>query len=271
MNALYLSKNQFKQLKPLDLREFLGCEASFVLLKKNRLIKIYKNLSKKELQNKVKTIYSLEKNQSVIGIPELIVADEVVFVNGDFVGISYPLIEGCSTEVVFSSNNISIDTKINILKQIGSILEKMAYHYNNLGLAFGDVHPGNFIYNGTETLAIDTDSLKIGENIASPSRYLMQNPNLSNLDKYQANAYGVYIPNTNTDILSFIMMVLDVITNEHINTLDIKTYMKYLDHLNAMGFNTKFIEACASIYDNKIDNINPLPYLDDIKKRLKMN
>ena len=56
------------------------------------------------------------------------------------------------------------------------------------------------------------------------------------------------------------------IKKEYVYTLNIDEYYRYLDYLDKLGFDSNLLNAFASVYEEDIDNINPLPYLEGLKK-----
>lgn len=267
MELVNYSKKAFDKLHPFNIyKQTISTEADFFMMPGNNphIIKKYKDNSKSNLTNKINTVFDLEENKEKIKVPSLVIPDKAVAIGGKFVGFASPYIEGLNVEVILSGKNVPLNLKVKILKQIGHILHQVDTHYHTINLSFGDVHPGNFIFNGEKTYAVDTDSMKIKNNKVSPSLYLERNPNVCRINKYDCNSYGMYFVNPNTDILSFIMIILGVIADGDVYKLNLYQYYEYLDYLDHLGIDKNLLNAFMMIYDNTKDNINPTPFLDSL-------
>lgn len=267
MKEIRITKHDFKSLEPFPIhKDSLNVEAKFYILNTNtkRLIKLFNDQTQINLRVKKRTVEQLAENKERINIPEIIYPDSLVYVNDHFKAIASPFIEGKDCKILLSSKNIPLETKILILKQIGSIIERVSKHYSTLDLAYGDVHAGNFIFDGKKTYGIDADSMKIKGSIPQSSFYLSNNPNLDYFEKYYRYKNGTSETTKDTDILGFIYIIINCIADCDIHTMYYKDYLEYLDYLSLLGFDTKLLESFASIYVGGIDNINPLPYLDTI-------
>lgn len=269
MQEIYITKKEFRSLTPYTIhKKALNVEADFFTLNTNpkRLIKLFKDQSKINLRVKRKTVELLDNHKEIIDIPQIIIPDSLVYINDRFSAIASPFINGDDCKVLLSSENIPLHTKILILKQIGTIIDKVSKHYETLDLVYGDVHAGNFIFNGEKTFGIDVDSMKIKGSIPQSSFYLSNNPNLDYFDKYFRYKNGCCETTKDTDILGFIYIIVNCIAQMDLHTMFYKDYLDYLDYLDHLGFDTKLLESFASIYTKDKDNINPLPYIDCINE-----
>ena len=267
MERIYLTKREFRRLKSFYIDEdAANTEANFFYDKKNDdyLFKIYRFKDKDYLQRKEKTIEDIIQSKDLINIPELILPLKEVFVDHNFNGIIIKRVKGCNTSLYLNDSFIPLKTKIDILKQIGIILEKIKNANPSLNLAFGDVHTDNFMISDDKVFGIDTDGMNIFDNKGRINYYLDDKSFIRSIKKYPIDDFGLIKTSTNTDIFCFIMMILDIITNNKIYRLSLNEYKYHLDYLDKLGFDNNILISLASIYDENIDNISPLPYLDKL-------
>ncbi len=240
------------------------------------LLKIYNlSYSHKYINKKIQSINNLMHFKRETDIQNLLIPTAAVYVENQFRGIAIPKIHGSNASVYLTSKDIPLSLKIEILKQIGTILKDV----RTLGLktnAYADVHGDNFMVEGINlvnpelsnprTIGIDTDSMKLYDSPGITNFYLYNNGNIYDIKKYESNDFGMIKPDPNTDIFCFIMMILELISNEEFfYTIDINEFNYYLDYLDKLGLNSKLLESFASIYQNTTPNLDPLPYLDSIK------
>lgn len=232
----------------------------------NELIKLYIHEDKDYLHNKKKDVENLIRFGKEFNIPEIIIPTDILKVNFRFKGIILPKLEGKNARIYLTSTKVPIKTKIEILKQIGTILEKIS-KLDNGKFAFADVHNDNFFVtkekSHIKTYAVDADSMKMYDSKGRLNFYVAYNINLRNFNKYGRLDNFIGEASYQTDLLCFIMMVLELISNnEKIVNISVDDYFKYLDYLDKLGFNSDLLTCFANIYDDSIDNTTPLPYLD---------
>lgn|SRR5574344_609002 len=262
--TINLTSRAYDNLESFPLEKgIIATEGEFKIYN-DQLLKRYFDNSKGNLKRKIHTLALLNDHKEEINIPELIIPDTILLIDDKPCGIGKECVPGTNTEILISSKQIPNEIKIKILKQIGSIIHKVSEHYNDLSMAFGDLHIGNFIYNGKETFAVDTESMKILDNEAAPSRYMRTNPNLDLFNqKYPYNVYGVNISNSETDLFCFVMMVVNFISKNETYKLSLEKYFDYLDYLKALGIDDNLIKSFASIYSLG-ETIDPTLYLDTL-------
>lgn len=269
MERIYLTKKEFKRLKHFYIEEEVAnTEANFYYDKNNDeyLFKIYRFKDDKYLQGKEKTIKDIIESKDLINIPELILPLKEVFVDNNFRGSIIKRVKGCNTSLYLNDSFIPLKTKIDILKQIGTILDKIKNANPSLNLAFGDVHTDNFMISDDKVFGIDTDGMNIFDNKGRINYYLDDKSFIRSIKKYPIDDFGLIKASTNTDIFCFIMMIFDVLTNDKIYRLSLNEYKYYLDYLDKLGFDNKLLTSFASIYDENIPNISPLPYFDELNR-----
>lgn len=276
MQIMNISNHQFHKMKEYIPNDGIGhMECTLYLLKeKNKWNKNYKLLKKfnkidgEYFSNKLYIINELINNKDKIEIEELVYPDKLISLDNEIVGYTMEFIRNnININQILNINTTDFKFKIEILKEIGIILEKIK---ENGIITLSDIHEGNFIYDldKKQTKAIDLDSCKIGKSESSISKYLTFNPNLWDYPyKYPLNEDDIHIPNNNTTYLSYIYMILNFISGtNYINNLSIDSYYKYLERLKQNGYSNELIDIFALIYTNA-DNKNPVYLLDEIKEQ----
>lgn len=213
---------------------------------------------------------------SLESVKELILPSSLVIVGGEIVGYSMEFIDkNINLLNYLRSLNNSLEDKVKYLKCIGSILEEI----NNIkdfpyDFSLGDLHEGNFIIDKNGLLkVVDIDSSYISNNEPFPAKYLSINPLLKDLSyKYITNDKGDIIPNRNTDIYCYIIIILNTLANQDMYKLNINDFFRYINYLEDIGINKDFLFSIERIYQSG-DNKNPLEYLNslDIKKAYQAN
>lgn len=280
MKKLVLTENEFNNLKRLPLVEGTIEKESVMYYapsNEKEIIKVYKNFDDKlYLMNKLKTTRNLLRYIKETQIQELLKPHGIAMINEKIIGIIYSEIEAYTARFYLSLNIIPIKLKIEILKKIGLLLDKIKNTYLKYNTAFSDVHLDNFLINNIivdkykninelSIIACDTDSMKIMDSKGNPAYYLYDGEKLSELDKYRLDSENIIIPDSNTDIYCYNMIILDFISKSNfVYCLNIDEYNRYIDYLDKLNINANLLQAFASVYKNDIDNISPLPYLDSL-------
>lgn len=229
------------------------------------------------LGKKLKNLNTLMYYKSSLeSVKELILPSSLVIVGGEIVGYSMEFIDkNINLLNYLRSLNNSLEDKVKYLKCIGSILEEI----NNIkdfpyDFSLGDLHEGNFIIDKNGLLkVVDVDSSYISNNEPFPAKYLSINPLLKDLSyKYTTNDKGDIIPNRNTDIYCYIIIILNTLANQDMYKLNINDFFRYINYLEDIGINKDFLFSIERIYQSG-DNKNPLEYLNslDIKKAYQAN
>ena len=280
MKIFELTKEDKANLKPFQLKRGITAGEAAFYYKPNDNSKIIKEYYfDVDLDQKKDTLLELDSNKSKINVPGLVLADELCLYHDDFLGPIFPIIPGRNASVYLKSSYYPLKVKIEILKQIGTILQNIANTPKELNLAFGDVHADNFIVNGInyskkddvsgiKTYAIDTDGMTIKNHTEMPNFYLSYGP-IINVPKYETFKCEIrvkrIVPSKSTDIFCFIMMLLEVISGERdMQQMPIVDFKYYLDYLDTLGFDSRLLASFASVYEPDKDNISPLPYLDTL-------
>ena len=280
MKKIILTNEDYNNLEPLHLIEGTIEKESYMYYvpsNDKEIIKAYKNYNDKlYIIEKLRTIRNLLKYIKEEQFQELLKPTGFALMGNKIIGTIYPNIEAYTARIYLYSNIISIKLKIEILKKIGLLLEKIKNSNPKYNAAFADVHIDNFLIddiivdsnkniNNLSIVACDTDSMKILDSKGNPAYYLYDSEKLSELDKYKIDSDNIIIPDSNTDIYCYIMIILDFISkSNYAYCLNIDEYNRYIDYLDKLNINSNLLQSFASVYKNNIDNINPLPYLDSL-------
>lgn len=295
MQTINISKKRFESLQRYQIPNYVyNTEGTiYVLPIKNKWETQMKLLKKLYLTNgavfgnKLQTINSLIDSKDQIGIEEIVFPEKIAIVDSQIVGFTMPLIESINLKTALVSDRIPPETKISYLKQIGEILEKMrlAREYSGIeDFYLNDLHESNFVVdkNG-KVRAIDIDSCKINGNQIFSSKYLSSKSFINEICKYQKNngeevpkykryeqySYKKYssdgtniiVPDENTDIYCYIMVILSFLYGENIGNFSIEEFYEYLEYLTSIGISLEIIQYFEKIASNS-PNENPYELLD---------
>ncbi len=281
MQIINLTKRQFEKLKPLNLSSrVLNTEAQmYFMMHKDKwhqtpsVLKKFYHDNGKVFGNKLYTINALLDAKDIIGIEELVMPDSLVSINNELVGYAMPYIPNYNLRELLEAheNDISLQTKVSYLKEVGIILEKMkkVREYTNVKDFFlNDIHENNFILN-TKTNkinAVDLDSAKIGNNLAFPSKYLSYVGPHTYVSKYvldENEIGGFYQVDENTEIYCYTIMILQFFYGDYMINMSVADFYVYLDYLAHIGVSKEIVDIFSNIFINK-DNINPYEYLEEL-------
>ena len=116
--------------------------------------------------------------------------------------------------------------------------------------------------NNANIQAIDIDSAYVAGADAPISKFLTHNTKLWNLEEKYPYVYdnirqiAKNIPNKNTTILSYIYMLLNVLTGEYSPDMSTNEFCNVLNMLNTCGVKKELLDSIYNIYfpkDNYID------------------
>lgn len=281
LDTIHLRMHQVRSLKELRLSQgVFNSEALMLILNKKfrstdgkRLLFKYLDLQEvPEVMDRKSKVLGYLNNSNYKEVKELVIPNYQVKVDGDLAGFAMPLIENHKNlGALLHSRNVSFEKKKEILIKLGTLIDKVQRVDSKNKLYFGDLNEYNFIFDTDSSIrAVDLDSAFISdrEDITPSSRayYLLKNPTLQALpNKYNRTAGNVIVPNKESDLYSYNMILLDVIANHDMFKENIATYYQYLDFLKKRGVPLELIECFFSIYSPK-SNSNPkdiIPQLDD--------
>lgn len=244
---------------------------------KNRIIKIIKRFKddKEFFSIKMYTIKLLLENKDILRRLNVAIPEKLVRIDGIDSGFEARKIHGPTLDVVLASPEITIETKIDYLRQVGSILREMKDIRTTTdikNLYYVDLHEGNFMIEKGIVCGIDPDSFSILDNTATSGYYSGELYDLfPESRKYQfrdiisPNESDV-IPDENLDLYCYIRMILNFMYGTEIENLTKDRLSDYLNFLEFCNANLELLYALETIYDDSRDNINPDYLLDYIKE-----
>lgn len=271
MNIMNMSKYDLKKIKKFSLaRGLINTEAELFILKvKNdwnieyKMLKVFYNNSDSNFSNKLFTINELIDKKEIINMNELVIPEKILIINDEVKGFSMPYIKSVSFETVLNDFKIDNLNKIEYFKQISNILKKMDQLRKNSELSdfyLNDIHENNFIVNNeTDKInVVDLDSCKIGGNKPFASKYLTMYGPISNMNsKYKLNNdinFSSYvIPDKNTDLYCYTMMIINFLFKGKANLMNRDKYYLYLDYLRSIGYSYNLLDKFYKIYEY-VDN-----------------
>lgn len=271
MNIMNMSKYDLKKIKKFSLaRGLINTEAELFILKvKNdwnieyKMLKVFYNNSGSNFSNKLFTINELIDKKEIINMNELVIPEKILIINDEVKGFSMPYIKSVSFETVLNDFKIDNLNKIEYFKQISNILKKMDQLRKNSELSdfyLNDIHENNFIVNNeTDKInVVDLDSCKIGGNEPFASKYLTMYAPISNMNsKYKLNNdinfSSCVIPDKNTDLYCYTMMIINFLFKGKANLMNRDKYYLYLDYLRSIGYSYNLLDKFYKIYEY-VDN-----------------
>lgn len=275
MDTINISKKIIKKAEELKLSSVESSEG-YVIRDPKDPQKAFKLLHKKSgvnFSNKLYTINSLIDLSERIDMPEMVFPERLLTVDDEVVGFSMPLIDGVTLAEILCNADIDIKVKVKYLKQIGSILEKMASvrkENPKLNWYLNDLHERNFMVDleKERLYAVDLDSCRILGNHPFVSKYLsLFSPLIDFPEKYhtdfQISCGGDFVADENADLYCYAMLVIDFLYGARINYASKEEYFKYLEYLKSIGAPGELVDAWAKVYTND-NNVNFAPLLDSL-------
>lgn len=269
MKQYDLTHDQISQMTKMTF-DFLNVESFISKVNINNEEKILKQFYKLDncLQNKIYTIKYLEKVKNYFD-DRYILPEMLATVENTVIGYIMHFIQNVNLETILKDYDISMAKKKQYLKEVGLILDHckcLRNKYNELSNFYiGDLHVNNFIYNKiTKKINIcDLDSSKIGNNDPFSSRYLSCSRGIKNLDKKYLRKDNTYMPNENSDIYCYIIMILNFLYDGGVEFMNKDEYYEYLNYLESLKFNKELLDIFYRVYSLD-DNVSPLGLIDSI-------
>ena len=283
MNIVSISHNKFRELKKLELsKKIMNTEGTlYRITDKNKwqneekVIKKFYNDFGDSFGNKLLTINSLVDLKEKINIEEIVMPEKLVVSNGQIIGFTMDYIENINLKDMFYDLKIDRELIIKLLKEIGTILEKIKKlneHEIVENFYLNDLHESNFIYNlKTKHInVVDIDSCRISNNKPFAAKFLTPVSPVSELPgKYQVcelkDALGYIEPNMNSDLYCYTIMIMNYLYKGDVQKLDIPEFYSYLNYLNSIGFPYELLDCFSNLYEYT-NNTNPMELLDMIPK-----
>ena len=275
MESINISKNEMKKMEELLVSTYTSSEGD-VIRDVNNSKRAFKLLFRKKgtyFSNKLYTINSLVDLSESVDMPEMVFPEHLLTVDKEVVGFSMPLINGVTLADILFNSDIDIKVKVKYLKQIGSILEKMASvrkENPKLNWYLNDLHERNFMVDleKERLYAVDLDSCRILGNHPFLSKYLSSfSPLIDFPEKYhtdfQISCGGDFVADENADLYCYAMLVIDFLYGARINLSSKEDYFAYLEYLKSIGAPQELVDAWAKVYTND-NNVNFAPLLDSL-------
>lgn len=233
------------------------------------LLKIYYNQSDAYISDKLYVITQLLANEDVLQIPELVLPSALVSLDDSISGFAMPYIENVNLSQLINNQNVNLEIKLKYLKEIYALLDKLLKIKKLEGNFYlGDIHEANFILDIDKQIvrAIDMDSCYINKSPVGVSKFLTFNEKLlNNPIKYPHNEEDRPIPNENTTYLSFIYMLLNVLSGcKDSHKWSSNELYGYLSYLSKRKVSKELVDVMANVYTNNTNNYFPVELLDSI-------
>lgn len=280
MKVIRMSKKVFNSLSLLQLtQEIMNTEGSVYNYNYHGEEKVFKRLYHIEGKIFGSKLYTIEMlNNMKEYLPKsFYIPDALVTVNDTVEGFTIPKADGVNLATILKTK-MDYKEHLYYLKKVGEILEQLhnIRTYTSLDDVFiNDLHEANFIINpnNQQMGVIDLDSCKIKNNMIFASRYLTPCGLLNNNEnKYQiineteSNYHvGYVIPNENTDLYCYSIMILNYLYGQNINNLSIDEFYEYLNYLESLKINKNLIDVWAKLLVNT-PNLNPCDYINSLKE-----
>lgn len=275
MEAITLTHRQFEKLDSYPIQNgILNTESRFYLLprkeKWNEKVYLLKYLyiqDQETMANKLFTVSMLGDKIEQLNIKELTIPKHLVVIDHKIVGFTVPKENGENLGLLLNDSTITNEEKIKYLYLVGNLIKRVQNNTKYImPFHFGDLHAYNFLLERDKNLlhAVDLDSAYLDTGYPSPSYYLCRNRCLGNFpEKYHQNDSGIIVPDDNTDLFCYNMMLLETVARGKITTIGIEAYYDYLNYLKDLGFGKNLIHSFERLYW-PTENINPCDYLDEI-------
>lgn len=227
------------------------------------------------LTNKLSTVLMLGDYGEKLDVPELVLPEHQVLIDGKISGFTVPYIKGKNLGQVINDFHTPNEDILKYFAKVGMVLEKVQQNSSyvfpgDLKFQFGDLHPYNILVDENDNLKfVDLDSAYLGSRLPNPSMYLVTSKELlNNVQKYPVvnlDYIGLNIPNDQTDLYCYNMMILEFLAKDKIRNKSIEDYYGYIGYLQSLGYGPDILESFFRLPINK-ENINPYEYLDEIPK-----
>ena len=282
MNTITLRMHEVRKLKELPLEHgVFNTEALMLILPKTKCknkqeSQVFKYLDcqddEKQMARKMYTVNMLNSSEKYKEIKELVIPDSIVIVDGKLTGFACPLIpKHRNLGMILLNDKIPLKEKLSYLKQLGTIIDNVQrVEEESFKMYFGDLNEFNFILDkGNHLRAIDLDSAYIGQDLpCNEAYYLLKNKYLHKVkEKYHINSQNIVIPNEESDLYCYNMIILDTIAKTSMFKKNIDVYYEYLNYLDGIGVSKNLLDIFSDIYLPK-KNSNPKEYIEELDPKL---
>ena len=253
MKEIFIKERELEKLKEYELNNsIVTSESRLYYLKKyynkpNVLLKKLFKPTDKIMDTKIQTINTISKRKDLKELSELVIPKELAIARGKAIGFSMNEVENTENlGVILNDKNIPFSKKIELLEKVGKLVHKTT----NLDkdFFFGDLHEFNFIVDKDDKIyAVDLDSSAINDNTQIESKFLVLDYKLRHIKKYHS-LYGVPLPDKNSDIYCYNMMVINALADVKTQWLKYDDYYNYIEYLSNLGVKDNIIEPLSKMY-----------------------
>lgn len=266
MEILKISNKEIGNLTKYELKDGIhNSESNIFIYQDKELLKLFKNSF--DVENKFYVLNKLFYIKENLDFKELVLPNKLVKVDKEPSGYLMDYVKNnTNIGLILKKDNISFTDKKFLLIEIANILSKIENNesLNKVNFHLGDIHEYNFIFDNKENMikAIDIDSSYVQGAEAPVSKFLSYNEKLWFLeDKYpyirdNIRKVAKHIPNKNTTILSYIYILLNVLTGEYSPDFYKEKFCETLNMLSTCGVKKELLDSIYNIYfpkDNYID------------------
>jgi len=266
MEILKISNKHLSNLEKYKVLDGIhNSESNIFIYKDKELLKLFKNYY--DVQNKFYVLNKLFYIKENLDFKELVLPNKLVRVENEPSGYLMDYIKSnTNIGLILKKDSIAFNDKKFLLMEIANILKKIENNksLNKINFHLGDIHEYNFIYDNKENMikAIDIDSSYVEGAEAPVSKFLSYNEKLWFLEeKYpyirdNIRRVAKHIPNKNTTILSFIYILLNILTGEYSPDFCKEKFCETLNMLGSCGICYDLLDSIFNIYfpkDNYID------------------
>ena len=219
------------------------------------------------MSNKLHTISKLNDYEKSLNIEELVIPKHQVSFKDEIIGFTVPEIKDSkSLQSIMANRKVDATEKIDYLKQVGETLKKIHHlRLYDINFYIHDLHEGNILVTNKDKKIhfVDLDSASFSTEHALPSKPLVVDKKLKYFSKYRFNKAAIPYPGEDSEIYSYIMMILKTLYDGDINRMKLEEFNRYIGYLYTLDINGDLLRLLNAIYTDA-PNINPVDYLDDI-------
>lgn len=260
MKVISLTNNEIKKLKSYKLHENIhNNESNLFLYKNDEILKMFKSCI--NIENKLVILNKLFYLEKYLDVREFVLPKFLVRC-GKRLGYTMEYVRNnTNLAVLLNDDNISLHDKIYFFTRIGNLLKKIEKNdvLKENGFHLGDIHEGNFIYDNINNMvrAVDLDSSYVTGMEAPDSKFLTFNDKLWDFpNKYPLDKNDRHVPNKNSTILSFLYMVMNLVSEEYSPNLSTREFCYYINIMAHVGFHKELLDNMFDLYlykDNSLD------------------
>ena len=268
MKEIVLKESDVSKLKEYPLDGVISSEGKIYYYKRDadwvhsHLLKRLYRTDEKRVHRKILTIDDMQRSE-LSTYKELVIPEEVVMIQGIQSGFTIEEVADCMNLHVFlKQKNISNKDKIEVLKKIGKLLQKV--QSGSQEFYFGDLQEYNFLVDkNKDVFAVDLDSAATTKKIPLESRYISIDKKTHFLSKYKVNKSGKCYPNKDIDTFCYNTLVMNFLAGIGLNRLSYSEYYDYIRYLEYCKMPKKLTDILINHYTDK-RNDSLLECLDDL-------